>query len=203
MGKEMELPLVSLIVRTKNRPALLQDALQSICEQTYPKIEIIVVNDGGDDVSEVIRSFDGVDVTFVVVQFPVNMGRSKAANAGLDKATGDYIAFLDDDDWLEADHISTLVLAIKEHPEIMVVYSGVRCVDRDKKPLPDHFGAPFDATLLLAGNYIPIHAALFSKELLEFGCRVDESLAFYEDWDFWIQASMFTSFLFINEYSAV
>ena len=103
MGEEMELPLVSLIVRTKDRPALLREALQSICEQTYPKIEIIVVNDGGDDVSEVILPFIGVNTTIVLVQFPVNLGRSKAANAGLDKATGDYIAFLDDDDWMMPD----------------------------------------------------------------------------------------------------
>jgi LmbE family N-acetylglucosaminyl deacetylase len=80
--------LVSIIIRTKDRLALLQEALQSICEQTYPKIEIIVVNDGGEDVSEVIRSFISVDITVTLVQFPVNMGRSKAANAGLEKATG-------------------------------------------------------------------------------------------------------------------
>ncbi|MDD5320857.1 MAG: glycosyltransferase [Methylococcales bacterium] len=200
---DKEMPLVSLIVRTKNRPALLQQALQSICEQTYPKIEIIVVNDGGIDVSEVISPFNCDDIAIVLVQFPVNLGRSKAANAGLDKATGEYIAFLDDDDWLETGHIYNLVQAIEKHPEMKVVYSGVRCVDGEKKPLPNHFGASFDATQLLAGNYIPIHAALFSKELLKFGCRVDESLEYYEDWDFWIQASMFTSFLFINEYSAV
>ena len=203
LAKKDNLALVSIIVRTKNRPALLQEALQSICEQTYPKIEIIVVNDGGNDVSEIIRPFNSADIPIVLVQFPVNLGRSKAANAGLDKATGEYIAFLDDDDWLEPDHIYTLVQAIEKHPEIKLVYSGVRCVDGDKKPLPNNFGTPFDATQLLAGNYIPIHAALFSRELLKLGCRMDESLEFYEDWDFWIQASMFTNFLFIEEYSAV
>lgn len=196
-------PLVSIIVRTKDRPALLQEALQSIWEQTYQKIEIIVVNDGGGDVSEVIRPFNGVNTKIVLVQFPTNLGRSKAANAGLAKATGEYLAFLDDDDWLESDHIDTLVKAIEKHSEIKVVYSGVRCVDGYKIPLPNNFGTPFDATQLLAGNYIPIHAALFSKELLKLGCRVDESLELYEDWDFWIQASMFTNFLFIEEYSAV
>ena len=195
--------LVSIIVRTKNRPALLKEALQSIREQTYPKIEIIVVNDGGDDISEVIRLFNSADSPIVLVQLPVNLGRSKAANVGLDKASGEYIAFLDDDDWLEPDHVYTLVQAIEKHPANKVVYSGVRCVDGNKKPLPNNFGTPFDATQLLAENYLPIHAALFSRELLKYGCRVDESLEFYEDWDFWIQASMFTNFLFIEEYSAV
>lgn len=195
--------LVSIIVRTKNRPTLLQDALQSICEQTYPKIETIVVNDGGGDVSDIVRPYNKSGITIVLVQFPVNQGRSKAANAGLDKATGEYIAFLDDDDWLENDHINTLVKAIEKHPEFKAVYSGVKCVDGYKQLLPDNFGTPFDATQLLAGNYIPIHAVLFSKELLKLGCRIDESLDFYEDWDFWIQASMFTNFLFIEEYSAV
>ncbi|MDD5462945.1 MAG: glycosyltransferase [Methylococcales bacterium] len=198
-----KLPLVSIIVRTKNRPALLKEALQSIWEQTYPKIEIIVVNDGGDDVSEVAHLFKSAGIAIVLEQFPINRGRSKAANAGLDKASGEYIAFLDDDDWLESEHIHNLVQAIEKHPEIKVVYSGVSCVDGDKKPLPVSFGTPFDATQLLAGNYIPIHAALFSRELLKLGCRVDESLEVYEDWDFWIQASLFTRFLFIREYSAV
>ncbi|MGR8997638.1 MAG: glycosyltransferase [Gammaproteobacteria bacterium] len=197
------LALVSIIVRTKDRPTLLQEALQSICEQTYPKIEIIVVNDGGGDVSDIIDPFNSVNTQLVLVQFPVSLGRSKAANAGLEKATGEYLAFLDDDDWLESDHIHTLVQAIEKRPEIKVVYSGVRCVDGYKRPLPNNFGTPYDATQLLAGNYIPIHAPLFSRELLKFGCRVDESLEFYEDWDFWIQASMFTNFLFIEEYSAV
>ncbi|MFZ2171490.1 MAG: glycosyltransferase [Methylococcaceae bacterium] len=195
--------LVSIIVRTKDRPTLLHEALTSIREQTYPNIEIIVVNDGGGDISEVIRPFNSADKPIVLVQFPTNQGRSKAANAGLDRATGEYIAFLDDDDWFETGHIHNLVEGINKRPELKVVYSGVRCVDGYKRPLPKNFGTPFDAIQLLAGNYIPIHAVLFSKELLKSGCRMDESLEVYEDWDFWIQASMFSDFLFIEEYSAI
>ena len=96
MKKAENLPLVTLIVRTKNRPTLLAEALQSIAKQTYPKIEIIVVNDGGDDVSEITLPFNGLNITIVLLQFPAGLGRSKAANAGLDKAAGKYIAFLDD-----------------------------------------------------------------------------------------------------------
>lgn len=203
MNKIENLSLVSIIVRTKGRPALLSEALQSIAKQTYSKIEIIVINDGGNDVSDVIRPFKINDIAIVLMQFPANLGRSKAANSGLEKATGEYIAFLNDDDWLENDHIQKLVQAIQKHPEIKLVYSGVQCVDDNKEPLPNNFGTPFDATLLLAENYIPVHAALFSKELLKLGCSMDESLEFYEEWDFLIQASMFTDFLFIDNYSAV
>ena len=203
MGKIENLPLVTIIVRTKDRPTLLKETLKSIYEQTYPKIDIIVINDGGGDVSDVIRSFNRVNVTIALVQFPVNMGSSKAANAGLDKASGEYIAFLDDNGWLETDHILTLVQAIEKQPKIKLVYSGVKCVDEHNNTLSDAFSTPFDAVQLLAGNYIPIHAALFSRTLLEQGCRFDESLDLYEDWDFWIQASMFSDFLFIGGWSAI
>lgn len=60
---------------------LLAEALQSISKQSYPKIEIIVVNDGGDDASEVILPFNSVNMTIVLVQFPVSQGRSKAPHA--------------------------------------------------------------------------------------------------------------------------
>ena len=98
----MELPLVSLIVRTKNRPAFLKEALQSICGQTYPKIEIIVVNDGGEcNVSKIVEGFISHVSAIQLIQLPISTGRSGAANAGLMHVTGEWAGFLDDDDLLE------------------------------------------------------------------------------------------------------
>ena len=197
------LPLVSLIIRTKNRLVLLAEALHSVVQQTYPKIEVIVVNDGGEDVSEIVESFNDTKLSIILVQFLTSLGRSKAANVGLDRANGEYIAFLDDDDWLDPEHISLLMNALSSNPDKEIAYSCVVCVDEKKQLIGNNFCQPFNRMLLLTGNYIPIHAVLFSSAIVDSGCRMDESLDLYEDWDFWLQATIaHGDFLFVPNFSA-
>jgi len=101
-------PLVSVIVPTLNRPAMLRDALASIAAQTYSPIEIIVVNDAGGDVEGVVSRF-GLKQRIVYLKHAINKGLPAARNTGLKGASGDYIAYLDDDDVYYPDHIHTLV----------------------------------------------------------------------------------------------
>jgi glycosyltransferase involved in cell wall biosynthesis len=101
-------PLVSVIVPTLNRPAMLQDALASIAAQTYSPIEVIVVNDAGVDVEGVVSRF-GLKERIVYLKHAINKGLPTARNTGLKAASGDYIAYLDDDDVYYPDHIHTLV----------------------------------------------------------------------------------------------
>lgn len=195
-------PLVSLIVRTFNRPRFLQEALQSICAQTYPNIEIVVVNDGGTDVGAAVNGHTERVSALQLVQLPRNIGRSGAANQGLSVAKGEFIGFLDDDDTLDPDHIAGLVQALQQYPEASVVYAGVR-VENDKGQVESDFNFPFDRQRLLASNFIPIHAVLFSRRLIEEkGIRFDEGMDFYEDWDFWLQLSRHASFLHVDKISA-
>lgn len=195
-----DIPLVSVIIRSMDRPTL-TDALDSLALQTYSNIEVVLVNAKGSEHRE-IEPWCG--------RFPVRMigtgeklYRSRAANMGLDAAHGEYLMFLDDDDWFDADHIQKLATAIRRHPEFNAVYTGVRCVDEGKNPLANKFDKPFDAVQLVVGNFMPIHAVLFSRSLLDLGCRVDESLDLYEDWDFWIQLSKHGDFLQLDGLSAV
>jgi len=195
--------LVSLIVRTINRPDFLQEALQSICMQTYPNIEIVVINDGGEDVSAVVNDFARRVSALQLIQLPQNIGRSGAANQGLAAAKGEFIGFLDDDDTLDPEHIADLVQALHQHPQTTVVYGGVR-VEDDQGNVDGYFNLPFDRNRLLASNFIPIHALLFSHSLIgEGGARFDENMDVYEDWDFWLQLSLRTSFLHVDKISAV
>jgi len=134
------------------------------------------------------------------------LARSRAANLGLDNAHGEYLIFLDDDDWFLPDHIMQLVQALKNNPRARVAYTGVKCVRKVQGSEWEQvyvFNESFNATRLLCENYLPIHAVLFSRRLLEEGCRFDEGLDIYEDWDFWIQASLISEFMHVDRVNAV
>ena len=197
-----DIPLVSVIIRSMDRPTL-SEALDSVALQTYPNIEVVVVNAKGAGHS-LLGDWCG--------HFPLRMEfaadgsaltRPQAANLGLEKAKGQWIIFLDDDDLFDPDHIANLIQALHLHPEVTVAYSGVRIVD-EKGIVTSIFNASYDQRKLLASNFIPIHAPLFSEKLInKYGVRFDENMAVYEDWDFWIQLSRHTSFLHVNKISAI
>ncbi|MGH7330484.1 MAG: glycosyltransferase family 2 protein, partial [Polyangiaceae bacterium] len=101
-------PLVSVITPTYNRPELLSRALESIARQNYPAIEKIVVNDGGENVSDIAGRF-----AVALVDREKNGGHAAALNSGIVRARGEYVAFLDDDDVFFPDHVSSLVAALE------------------------------------------------------------------------------------------
>ena len=96
-------PLVSIIVTCYNSSDFIKQTLESILNQTYSNIELIIVNDGSFDTSEeVILSYNDVRIKYFLTH---NQGQSKASNFGLSKASGDYIKFLDSDDLISLNHI--------------------------------------------------------------------------------------------------
>ncbi|MBK7002147.1 MAG: glycosyltransferase [Rhodoferax sp.] len=197
------MPTVTVIVRSIDRSEL-QTALDSIAAQTYTCIDVLLVNAKGPDHR---------DVGAVCGRFPQRMvgcgtpmGRSRAANFGLQHANGDCIIFLDDDDWFLPHHIEALVVALQQNPLAGAAYSSVECVRSDnsgKQQRTYLFNQPFDRTRLLVENYIPMHAILFRRSLLDTGCRVDEHLDVYEDWDFWMQLAQHADFVFLEPIGAV
>lgn len=99
------LPLVSIVVRTKDRLRFLARALQSCAAQTYPNIEVVIVNDGGVAIDDVLPIYPSARV----LVHAVCQGVGKALAAGLAAATGTYVGELDDDDILFPDHVERLV----------------------------------------------------------------------------------------------
>jgi len=196
-------PLVSVIIRSVGRDTL-NRSLDSVALQVYPNIEVLVVNAKGPDHPE-LGEWCG--------RFPMRvigdgsaMRRSRAANLGLDQAAGKYLILLDDDDWFLPNHISSLVQRIESGDGATVAYSGVRCLRKTPDGRWEHvytFDEEFDRTRLLCQNFVPIHSALFARELVAQGCRFDENLDIYEDWDFWIQCSQRSNFLRVESISAI
>jgi LmbE family N-acetylglucosaminyl deacetylase/glycosyltransferase involved in cell wall biosynthesis len=193
--KETEQPLVSIIVRTKNRLTLLRDALSSIATQTYPSIEVIVVNDGGPDVGPVVAEFEKF-LKIRMLNLESSQGRSAAANIGLREAKGTYINFLDDDDLLLSNHVEKLaeyLTVTGEHFAYSDCEKGHYCWQQNEFELAGKktpfWGIDFDPEQLRSENYIPMMTAMFSSDLLSRVGFLDESLDALEDWDLWIRMS--------------
>ena len=179
------LPLVSILVRSMDRE-FLAEALDSVALQTYPNIEIVVIaaTPGHRPLPAKWGPF-----TLRLLETDIPLLRSRSANKAMEAAQGSLLLFLDDDDWLMPGHVARLVQVFANQPHALTVYTGISLVDIEGKPLGQTFDLPYDAIRQMAGNLMPIHAVLFSAKVLKQGCRFDESLDRYEDWDFWLQLS--------------
>ena len=188
-------PLVSVVIRTMARPTLTR-ALASVSAQTWRPLEVVLVDAAGTGNA----TRDYADVPVQVVSACARLDRPRAANAGLAAARGAWITFLDEDDTVEPDHVA-LLLAAATLADLPVAYGQTRLIGPDG--VQRLFGGPFSRAALLRSNYIAIHSALFSRAFVDRGIRFDESLATFEDWDFWLQLSAETDFAFTGKATAI
>jgi hypothetical protein len=173
------------------RTALLQQALDSVAQQTWPAIEVVVV--AAIPHHPALPDHCGA---FSLRLLPTDrpLSRSDAANRALDAAQGAYVLFLDDDDGFLPDHVEKLARELDRRKDVEAAYSEVQPVSLERVPLGAPFSPPYDPVRLLSGNWMPLHAVMFRHTLIEQGCRFDPDLDFYEDWDFWLQVAHWTEF---------
>jgi glycosyltransferase involved in cell wall biosynthesis len=189
-------PLISVIVRTMGRPSLPR-ALSSIARQSHRPLEIVLVDAAGSGLSPSPPA--GVPMR-VVRRGPLN--RPRAANAGLEAATGAWIAFLDEDDELEREHLASL-LAVATVARAQAAYSQTQLTDAAGRPTRVFGGGPFSREALLRSNYLSIHSVLFSRSFVDEGFRFDDSFGLFEDWDFWLALSSRRPFAFSGRATAL
>ena len=201
-GLLVPMPMVSVIIRTKNRPKALCSAVASVASQTYREIELVVINDGGEDVGEVLADNAIGSIQHLTYHAcPVGVGRTAAANLGLEQASGEWLMFLDDDDTIEPEHIATLITTARQRPYPRIVYSGVRGIDAQGREL-HVWNQPYLAARFLRRNYFPIHSVLFQRALIGTHIRFDSNFDIFEDWDFWTQLARQASFVSTGQITA-
>jgi len=189
-------PMISVIVRTKDRPYALRRALNSLANQTFRDFEIVLVNDGGASLKDLLLEYAPyLDINYV--HFPESIGRSAALNAGFKHVQASWVGYLDDDDILYPTHLDLLTAEIPKHPDPGLIYSDankVLCWSEDQQQelvIIDRmrFAPPkqFSLDELLVDNWMPIMSYIHPLRLVEEIGGYNESFSIFEDWEFLIR----------------
>ncbi len=188
--KLRKFPLVSVLIRTIGRRMLIYQALETVANQTYPNIEIIVVEDGSSFLANIKEKFSKTNVLYFSTE--KRLGRSHSGNLALSKARGQYFIFLDEDDLFFPTHIERLVTRLIETQK-KIIYSYALEIQTEIDPISNTIiqqsrancnnNLPFSFLRLLDHNYIPINSVLFHREIYETCGGFDTELDEMEDWD--------------------
>ena len=182
--------LVSVVMPTRNRRALLERAVESVIAQTYGNWELLLVDDAStDDTWDWIEKMAAGDARIVPFRFAVHQNSSRARNHALDRARGDVIVYLDDDNRFDAEWLRAVAWAFAEYPDTNVCY-GARVVDDDVR----HRGLPgrslpfvqflaWDREAMLEANRVDQNAIAHRASAVRF----DESIDLFSDWDLMLQ----------------
>ncbi|MBI2215513.1 MAG: glycosyltransferase [Acidobacteria bacterium] len=189
-------PRATVIVRTRNRPAMLAEALGSLREQSFRNFEVVVVNDGGDAPS--IPADLGVPCTVVGTEEP--RGRARALNTGVRAARGHYVAYLDDDDLYLPGHLETLIRFLDGSDQYQAVYSDVEIVELTlgddghyvETARRSGFGRDFVPGRIQFSNFIPLISLAHRRSLFDVVGPFDETFDLFEDWEFMIRLAAAT-----------
>lgn len=187
---------VSVIIPTYDRDELVVRAVESVLAQTYPRLEVIVVDDCSPTPVRQVLSNARTDLDMVsVYRHGENRGGNAARKTGIDAASGDYLAFLDDDDeWVET-KIERQVQRSKE-TGAGVVYTGVAQLNGEEVVGTKTPSVTGDVTIdLLGGNFIgTFSTVLIRRNLVDEVGYPDENLPSWHDWDYYLRLSEETAF---------
>jgi glycosyltransferase involved in cell wall biosynthesis len=180
------MPTVSVVIPSYNRASLLKEAIDSVLGQDFDDFELIVIDDGStDDTPGLLQSYPNI---CVVRQD--RRGVSAARNAGIRRASGRFLAFLDSDDLWLPKKLSAQIAFFKTHPEAVIcqtqeiwIRSGVRV--NPKRRHRKHSGMIFDRSVELC--LVSPSAVMLERSLLDEVGWFDESLPACEDYDLWLR----------------
>jgi glycosyltransferase involved in cell wall biosynthesis len=193
-------PLVTVLVPTYNRRRSLPRALASVVQQTHRELEIFVVRDGGEEVSDIVRSFR--DPRLIFIDRAQNRGKPYSLNEALSRAAGKYVAYLDDDDVYYPSHVETLVAALENQTDCQAAYSDLYKTYCQELPDGDRIvlskeveiSRDFDRYLMLFFNHVLHVSLMHRRDLLTRTGPYNENLNILIDWDMTRRLVFFTDF---------
>ncbi|MCB9832227.1 MAG: glycosyltransferase [Planctomycetes bacterium] len=201
---------VSVIIRTFNRPRMLRRALESVAAQTWPAVEVMLINDGGASVQDLVDEFAGrLDLHYLDYAPENKPGRSRAANLAIEAATGAWICYLDDDDVWYPDHVESLMAAAAASGAKVVYSDAMKGIEE-----PDGAGGyvvtrlengpseDFSRAGFYLGCYIHLSTFCHRRELYATYGGFDVELDVLEDLDLFFRYAFDHHFHHLRRYTA-
>lgn len=198
-------PRVSVIIPTYNCEKYIVQTIESVLKQTYSNFEIIVIDDGStDNTKKIIEKF--INSHKIRYIYQTNSGQSAARNKGIEESNGEYIAFLDADDYWKKEKLKKQIEVLK-NKNIGICYTNVEFIDdkteeiipvfRNRKHKKMRRGIIYK--YLIFYNFIPFAGIMVRKECLEKIGGFDKNIKMGDDWDILLRLSVHYEFDYINE----
>lgn len=189
---------VSIIIPFYNCPYVDQ-AIESALQQTYPNIEIIIVNDGSTQYTDKVKKYSE-KIKYIEKE---NGGTATALNLGIKHATGDYFSWLSSDDIYHPEKIAKQLSFMRE-TQANAVYSPVIFIDSKSKPTSQSTGVYYSdkslfLSLLLTGCFINGCSVLLKMDVFSKVGLFDKSFPYAHDYDLWMRVVQHYDFQYINE----
>jgi GT2 family glycosyltransferase/peptidoglycan/xylan/chitin deacetylase (PgdA/CDA1 family)/SAM-dependent methyltransferase len=195
-------PQICVLMTTRNRPETLPEAIQSVVDQTYKDWHLFIVNDGGEDVRDVVESFCDPRIIY---HSRAHAGKAAALNFAIAQSRSKYIAYLDDDDRFQPNHLEVLHSYFGSHPDARFVYSAAYEVSETwsnsewkETGRQVKYGFQGNIGQLMKDNFIPNLCAMHERSLFEEAGCYDEHLEVLIDWDMYRRLSVVSPPHFVN-----
>ena len=198
-------PLISIVIPTYNRANLIGKAIQSILDQSYGNWELIIVDNYSDDnTKEVIKAFN--DDRILMLSTPRTGSVAASRNLGVAHSNGEWIAFLDSDDWWLPEKLMYVCKALRNNPDL--IYHDLQIVNangasmKQKRTKSRKLKEPIYLDLLLNGNDIALSSVVVRRAIFLGVKGMNESPTFFavEDYDLWLRIAQITNrFVYISK----
>lgn len=198
-------PLITVITPTFNRRRFIGEAIESVINQTYGNLEHLIIDDGSEDnTGELVESYQKKDGR-IHYFYQANQGQSVARNLGLKHARGDYICFLDSDNYWFLDKLEKSLAAFQKYPETDILYGDCVIINEagdeiSRKTIKRHSG--YIAPLLLRDNFVSINTSMTKRHCFEEMGGMSNKVKVADDYELWLRFSSKYLFYYLPEFLA-
>ncbi len=192
----MQPPLVTIVTAVYDRASFLGETISSIVTQDYPRVEYVLLDDGSNDDSLKIIKESAAKHPMIRFDYHKNIGETRTVNKGLAMARGEIIAVVSSDDPLLPGAIKGAVEVLTQNPEALVAYPDWYLIDEQSRILKQCRTVDYSYLNMIRWHHcIPGPGAFFRRSLVDRLEGRDEQFRYVADFDFWLRAGLFGSFV--------